>query len=235
MASCSKALKRSKYLLGKRDSSSRDEAETQPTKVAARPFKRRRCWADEAIYLALRNGTEKDPHRLAQRQKQIALGKNTLCYDAFIQAVPREARMREHPTTPVIHQVTSKRGFDGQVKRWRRMLFDFKEELDRKERAPSAPARSEGSGPIVPLPVGSSEDPISITASDAAADVNDFDDEDYNDGIELDGDGNVVSMGRASESHTYTTDATMLTLDTPGGRQDDDVPSPEPLSVFGKF
>lgn len=32
---------------------------------------------------------EEDPHRLAQRQKQIDFGKNTLGYDRYCQLVPR--------------------------------------------------------------------------------------------------------------------------------------------------
>ncbi len=34
----------------------------------------------------------------------------------------REDRGRQHPNTPDVHQVASKRAFDGQVKKWRRML-----------------------------------------------------------------------------------------------------------------
>ena len=32
---------------------------------------------------------ENDPHRLSQRQKQIDLGRNTLGYQLYTQAVPR--------------------------------------------------------------------------------------------------------------------------------------------------
>lgn len=91
---------------------------------------RRKSWADEAVYLAMRGGCEEDSHRIAQRQKQIDYGKNTLAYDTFVEAVPRENRTREHPATPPPRQRCSKRSFDGQVKKWRRMLHEFKEKHD---------------------------------------------------------------------------------------------------------
>lgn len=89
---------------------------------------------------------EIDPHRISQRQKQIDFGKNTVGYQRYRQAVPkyvdrssnhtkhtnsrthlkcthcREQRRRGHPHTPDVHQKTSKRAFDGQVKKWRRAL-----------------------------------------------------------------------------------------------------------------
>jgi Histone RNA hairpin-binding protein RNA-binding domain len=92
--------------------------------------KRRRCWADEAVRLALQNGIETDHHRIAQRQKQVDYGKNTLAYDAFVAAVPRSERLREHPATPPVTQLCSKRSYDGQIKKWRRMLHDYKAKLD---------------------------------------------------------------------------------------------------------
>jgi hypothetical protein len=109
--------------LGKRDGGCQAvSGEPQP--------KRRRCWADEAVRLALQNGIETDHHRIAQRQKQIDYGKNTLAYDAFVAAVPRSERRREHPATPPVTQLCSKRSYDGQVKKWRRMLHEFKAKLD---------------------------------------------------------------------------------------------------------
>lgn len=69
---------------------------------------------------------ETDPHRLAQRQKQIDLGKNTLGYQRYREAVPREKRNRRtDPVTPDVYQVCSKRAFEGQVKKWRRMLHTW--------------------------------------------------------------------------------------------------------------
>lgn len=68
---------------------------------------------------------ESDPHRLAQRQKQIDFGKNTLGYQRYLDEVPRETRGKQHPNTPDVYQKTSKRAFDGQVKKWRRMLHTW--------------------------------------------------------------------------------------------------------------
>ncbi|KAK9812003.1 hypothetical protein WJX73_007923 [Symbiochloris irregularis] len=68
---------------------------------------------------------ENNPHRLAQRQKQIDYGKNTAGYQAYIQMVPRQKRGLNHPHTPDIKQAVSKRGFDYQVKKWRRRLHGW--------------------------------------------------------------------------------------------------------------
>lgn len=67
-----------------------------------------------------------DPHRLAQWQKQIDLGKNTVGYYNYTQSVPRYARQRFNPIHPVTPDITdatlSKRRFYGQVRAWRRAL-----------------------------------------------------------------------------------------------------------------
>ncbi|KAK9914794.1 hypothetical protein WJX75_000623 [Coccomyxa subellipsoidea] len=82
---------------------------------------------------------ETDPHRLEQRLRQITYGKNTLGYASYTKAIPKEKRRRPkkgeentHPTTPDIHQMCSKRAFDGQVRKWRRQLhfWDPKPEED---------------------------------------------------------------------------------------------------------
>ena len=71
------------------------------------------------------NEPEADAHKLAQRQKQIDKGKNTLGYDNYIKAVPREQRGKEHPRTPDVHRQCSKRAWDGLFKQWRRALHAF--------------------------------------------------------------------------------------------------------------
>ncbi|CEO98111.1 hypothetical protein PBRA_006225 [Plasmodiophora brassicae] len=67
---------------------------------------------------------ETDRTRLRQRQKQVDIGRNTIAYDRYVKSVAkdREKRYSTHPVTPDIHQVCSKRSFDGQVRKWRRLL-----------------------------------------------------------------------------------------------------------------
>ena len=120
---------------------------------------------------------EQDPHRLAQRQKQIDYGKKTAGYIRYRQLVEKSQRKparrahkrekdgserneisrhvrqkegrhdmfghksvevveegevvveeeeeEEDPQTPNIYQVCSKRSFDGQVRKWRRLLHKW--------------------------------------------------------------------------------------------------------------
>jgi histone RNA hairpin-binding protein len=63
---------------------------------------------------------ETDPHRLAQRQKQVDIGKNTRAYARYCELVPKHRRRwfgkkPVDPRTPDISQICSKRAFDGQV------------------------------------------------------------------------------------------------------------------------
>ncbi|KAK9823081.1 hypothetical protein WJX72_000049 [[Myrmecia] bisecta] len=84
---------------------------------------------------------ETDARRLQQRQKQIDYGKNTLAYQRYVKAVPRYNRRILHgvvpidPITPDIRQNISKRCFDGQVKKWRRMLHTWDEKADEADEA----------------------------------------------------------------------------------------------------
>eukprot|EP00007_Cunea_sp_BSH-02190019_P005832 CAMPEP_0174241254 /NCGR_PEP_ID=MMETSP0417-20130205/22442_1 /TAXON_ID=242541 /ORGANISM="Mayorella sp, Strain BSH-02190019" /LENGTH=452 /DNA_ID=CAMNT_0015320463 /DNA_START=62 /DNA_END=1417 /DNA_ORIENTATION=+ len=68
---------------------------------------------------------ETDEHRLLQRQRQIDFGKNTAGYANYLSQVPKSQRTREHPRTPDKTQVCSKRSWDGQVRKWRRLLHEF--------------------------------------------------------------------------------------------------------------
>lgn len=68
---------------------------------------------------------ETDEHRLAQRVKQIEYGKRTQGYVNYIAQVPRKQRGASDPRTPDTTQRCSKRAWDGQVRKWRRLLHAF--------------------------------------------------------------------------------------------------------------
>ena len=89
---------------------------------------------------------EDDPRRLEMRQKQIDFGYNTLGYARYVELVPKTRRSRDknkHPRTPDVKQVCSKRSFDGQVKKWRRLLHAWDPPVEEDEEVVD-----------VPLPVG---------------------------------------------------------------------------------
>jgi hypothetical protein len=68
---------------------------------------------------------ETDSHRVAQRQKQVDFGYDTLAYDNYTLAVPkgeRKADKVEHPRTPDVQNKCSKRAFDGLIRVWKQQL-----------------------------------------------------------------------------------------------------------------
>eukprot|EP00803_Ostreobium_quekettii_P006851 evm.model.scf_1442.3 EVM.evm.TU.scf_1442.3 scf_1442:15687-18517(-) len=74
-----------------------------------------------------RGGRETDETRLRWRQKQIDLGKRTLGYRRYTESVPRDQRRKRfrlscHPETPEKYQTCSKRSFQGQITKWRKLL-----------------------------------------------------------------------------------------------------------------
>jgi histone RNA hairpin-binding protein len=76
---------------------------------------------------------ETDLRRLEQRAKQIALGYATPAYQRYLALVPKQARnqarkFEEHPLTPRKEIACSKRAFDGQMKKWRRLLHQYDED-----------------------------------------------------------------------------------------------------------
>ncbi|XP_054014250.1 histone RNA hairpin-binding protein [Hylaeus anthracinus] len=68
---------------------------------------------------------ETNPKILAHRQKEIDYGKNTIGYDRYLEAVPKDKRTREHPRTPPKHIKYSRRGWDGMVRLWRKQLHQW--------------------------------------------------------------------------------------------------------------
>ncbi|KAJ7556500.1 hypothetical protein O6H91_05G086200 [Diphasiastrum complanatum] len=79
---------------------------------------------------------EEDAHRVNQRLRQINFGKNTLGYERYIDLVPRHKRVKSDPHTPDIHQVCSKRSWDGQVSKWRRSLHFYDPPVQEDEEFP---------------------------------------------------------------------------------------------------
>lgn len=118
---------------------------------------------------------ETDQHRLAQRQKQIDLGKNTLGYQRYREAVPREKRNRKKdPSTPDVYQVCSKRAFEGQVKKWRRMLHAW-DPPGKEEGEPALLPVVSDLGPSANPPLPAADQPDSfehISHADAASPKN---------------------------------------------------------------
>eukprot|EP00760_Papus_ankaliazontas_P013280 PhM_4_TR15678/c0_g1_i1/m.57878/K18710/SLBP; histone RNA hairpin-binding protein len=88
----------------------------------------------EANYtlLPLPDGEEEtDHHRLSQRMKQIAFGKNTPGYQVYDAAVPRHKRQfgnPNHPVTPRLNFRCPKRSWDNLVGQWRRALHLWDEQ-----------------------------------------------------------------------------------------------------------
>ncbi|TMW67072.1 hypothetical protein Poli38472_012188 [Pythium oligandrum] len=129
-----------------------DDAEDQST---ARPAVR-----------TLKTERETDPHRLAQRQKQIDYGKNTLGYDRYCAQVPRRERRRgEHPMTPDKTLKVSKKRFDGMIRVWRQALHKYDPE-DLATRAAEMPSTESTMAPDASTSGGQD---ASVTAPEAAS------------------------------------------------------------------
>lgn len=95
---------------------------------------------------------EDDPKKIAYRKKQIEIGKNTVAYQCYIQAVPKHKRKVHRkgypidPVTPDINKKCSKRCFDGLLKSWRRQLHKWNPDKD------SAPTTEKPQEPASPQP-----------------------------------------------------------------------------------
>ncbi|EFA79864.1 hypothetical protein PPL_06684 [Heterostelium album PN500] len=68
---------------------------------------------------------EESEAKLKSRQRQIDIGKQTLGYQAYIAAVKKSRRKKTDPRTPNKNQVCSKRSWEGQIGKWRRLLHQF--------------------------------------------------------------------------------------------------------------
>lgn len=216
--------------------------------VVGEHTKRRRSWADRVSEKALANGIETDAHRISQREKQISYGKNTLAYDTFLQAVPREKRMREHPCTPEVKQKCSKRSFDGQVKKWRRMLYTFKEGHDQKtaggkrsERDAGVEGRRgqvKGEAAVCEMVAEGTDMPAAQVpkATESCCDsvdgeLSEWEEEDWADEIQLDDEGNPILVSPATTAITLGTNT-----DTDVDKSQEGEPSPPAVkSIFDKF
>ncbi|KAL5471316.1 hypothetical protein EMCRGX_G029415 [Ephydatia muelleri] len=75
-----------------------------------------------------------DAHRLAQRQKQVDFGKNTVGYDIYVQAIPKWQRKNGDPQTPDKYQPCSTRSWQGQIRAWRRALHRWDPAGDSEEK-----------------------------------------------------------------------------------------------------
>lgn len=107
--------------------------------VFAPPEKRQKATAAGACSSTVIE-RETDPTRLAQRQKQIDFGKNTLAYERYARDVPRRSRTVDLPWTPDIGDPMAKRRFDGKVKQWRRDLHEWENANPEKPSAASEEA-----------------------------------------------------------------------------------------------
>eukprot|EP00158_Paraphelidium_tribonemae_P008461 Partr_v1_DN28584_c0_g1_i2_m72856 putative stem-loop binding protein len=88
-------------------------------------------------------------HRVSQRLKQLSIGKNTPEYGRYIALIPYSCRKRGDPVTPDVHQEISKRNWEGQVRKWRRLLHAF-DPIDENECASEAESAGQLFIPSVP-------------------------------------------------------------------------------------
>lgn len=91
---------------------------------------------------------ETNQHRLAQRQKQIDYGKNTVGYDEYIRRVPKHTRdpRKRHLSTPDKYEKMSKRNWEGNMRVWRAHLHEY----DPKDTRPvPEPIKEQVEAPVV--------------------------------------------------------------------------------------
>lgn len=116
---------------------------------------------------------ETDPHRLAQRAKQIGFGKVTKGYANYLKQVPKESRNSNptiHPVTPRIDQLCSKRKWDHCVSSWRRDLHNW-DSPESRDPAIARPSPVEILESSQNSSAGSSDDERELLATHAAAET----------------------------------------------------------------
>ena len=135
---------------------------------------------------------ETDVHRLEQRQKQIDMGKSTSGYKHYLRTVPKykrdyEKRFTEHPLTPRKQIVCSKRSWDGQVRKWRRMLHIYdspedstagagsSEPVDNEDMQDTEGATVQNSSHTMTTPIAASRNQLPELVSTSAAPSAKFD------------------------------------------------------------
>lgn len=87
----------------------------------------------------LPDAIETDDHKIQQRLKQIGFGKSTKGYETYVTLVTkhmREIDNEDHPVTPRANQKCSKRSWDGQLKKWRRLLHRWDNVLQSEGESP---------------------------------------------------------------------------------------------------
>ncbi len=117
---------------------------------------------------------ETDEKKLKQRQKQIDIGKQSDSYKKYLALVPKSkrrfrGRIPVDPRTPDITQKCSKRGFDGQIKVWKRQIHALIEERTRA----AAAAAGTGAGAGAPL-LRAPQDPPAPAEAEPRADDLDY-------------------------------------------------------------
>jgi len=69
---------------------------------------------------------ETNESRLAQREKQIRIGKNTEAYKRYSQITAAQSPLsKRRLKTPDKYQICSKRSWDGQIIKWRKSLHKY--------------------------------------------------------------------------------------------------------------
>ncbi|KAJ7285391.1 hypothetical protein O6H91_Y336400 [Diphasiastrum complanatum] len=116
------------------DSTNHSNNGVMPRKVSVEDFSHKFRLKHESCIQ--KQPKEHDVHRISQRSRQINFGKNTLGYERYINLVPRRRRVKSEPHTPEIHQVCSKRSWDGQVSKWRRCLHFYDTPVQEDEEFP---------------------------------------------------------------------------------------------------